>query len=251
MEQGFEGTRGCLGVHGSLWRNTSLSSRWDPELHFSAHCGRPRPDSVEVEAPGKESLWKDMWGPWAEPRMGLDKAPGLPPSPRPHGSDQPGADPCLPGLVLTALLSLSEPQPALEGQGQASTEGQTAMCPVAGRQTQASRGDWPSYALPWWLGMAPGVQGPPVSSGVAEGTLFQPACSYISKTLGPWGFGGQKTRCSLASGTWRPTLLSRAALFPCFSCGHLLHPAGLRFHGWGGPSGASLTCVSLGVPPYT
>lgn len=67
--------------------------------------------------------------------MGLDKAPGLPPSPRPHGSDQPSADPCLPGLVLTALLSLSEPQPALEGQERASTEGRRAMCPVAGRQT--------------------------------------------------------------------------------------------------------------------
>ena len=55
MKQGFEGTRGCLGVHGSLWRNTSLSSRWDPELHFSASLGWPRRDSVEVEAPGKEN----------------------------------------------------------------------------------------------------------------------------------------------------------------------------------------------------
>lgn len=41
--------------HGSLWRNTSLRSRWDPELHFSAHRGRPRWDAAEVEAPGKES----------------------------------------------------------------------------------------------------------------------------------------------------------------------------------------------------
>ena len=73
--------------------------------------------------------------------MGLDKAPGLPPSPRPHGLDQPGADPCLPGLVLTALLSLSEPQPALEGQGQASTEGRTTMCPVAGWQTHGPAGE--------------------------------------------------------------------------------------------------------------
>lgn len=71
----------------------------------------------------------------------MGKAPGLPPSPRPHGSDQPDADPCLPGLVLTALLSLSEPQPALEGQGQASTKGRRAMCPVAGWQTHGPAGE--------------------------------------------------------------------------------------------------------------
>ena len=73
--------------------------------------------------------------------MGLGKAPALPPSPRPPGSDQPDADPCLPVLVHTALLSLSEPQPALEGQGQASTEGRRAMCPVAGRQTHRPAGE--------------------------------------------------------------------------------------------------------------
>lgn len=78
----------------------------------------------------------------------------------------------------------------------------------------ASRGDRPSYALPWWLGMAPGAQGPPVSPEVAEGALFQPACSHTSKALGPWGFGGQKTRCSPASGTRRPTLLSRGRALP-------------------------------------
>lgn len=90
-----------------------------------------------------------------------------------------------------------------------------------------------------------------MSPGVAEGALFQPACSLTSKALGPWGFGSQKIRCSLASGTRRPTLLSRGRTLPLLFLWALAPSCRSPLPWVGGPSGASLTCVSSGVPPYT
>lgn len=54
MEQGFEGTRGCLGARFPL-EEYELELEVGPRAPLLSSRGRPRWDAAEVEAPGKES----------------------------------------------------------------------------------------------------------------------------------------------------------------------------------------------------